>query len=442
VTVRVATALPRGVALGRGARARLRGALGIGALGAMLVAGVALGAGAAGHKLYVFVPAAHGGFPSWLRGPLAGLGVRLDAQGGAALLVILFACYLVALACADRIPARLAIAAIGGLHVVFLLAPPLYSADVFGYIDYARLGAVHGLDPYSHGAAGAPGDAVTPFVRWHDVPSPYGVFFTVASYTLAPLSVALTLWVYKALAAIAGLGCVALVWRLAARVGQDPRRAAMFVGLNPLLVVYGVGGAHNDLLVELLVLGAIAAALHGRQRAAGAQIALAALTKASAGLVLPFLALGTRRPGRTLAGALAAAAVVGLAAVAVLGGHVLGFVPQILGQQHLVARLSVPNQIGVLLGQGGQTAAIRVACSAGFVLAVLWLLWRVRSGADWIAGAGWATLAALVTSAWLTPWYVVWLLPLAAIAPSGRLRAATLAFCTFVVVTRTAGHLL
>src|SRR6185436_6290716 len=77
--------------------------------------------------------------------------------------------------------ARLAIAAIVAAHVVFLLAPPLFSADVFAYVDYARLAVVHGLDPYVHGAADAPLDPVVPFVRWRDVASPYGPLFTLLS---------------------------------------------------------------------------------------------------------------------------------------------------------------------------------------------------------------------------------------------------------------------
>jgi len=419
-----------------------RRALGIAALLGMLVAGAILAAAAASTRLLVFVPAAKREFPDWLRGPLADLGLRLDAHGGAVTLVVLFACYLVALWCADRIAARTAVAAIVALHVVFLLAPPLFSADVFGYIDYARLGVIHGIDPYSHGAAGAPADPAAVFVRWRDIPSPYGPVFTVASYALAHLSVATTLWIYKAVAAIAGLGCVALVWRVALLSGREPRRAAILVGLNPLWVVYGVGGAHNDLLLELLVLAAIASVLQERERAAGAQIALAALIKASAGLVLPFLLIGARRRGRTLLGASAAVAAVGVVGFAVLGDRLLGFVPQIVQQQQLVARYSVPNELGVLLGQGGVTPAIRGICSAAFVLAVVWLGLLAWRGANWIACAGWATFAALVTSAWLTPWYAVWLLPLAAIGPSRRLRAATLVFCSYVIGTRISSYLL
>jgi len=37
---------------------------------------------------------------------------------------------------------------------------------------------------------------------------------------------------------------------------------------------------------------------------------------------------------------------------------------------------------------------------------------------------------------------VVWLLPLAAVSPSRRLRGATLAFCAYVLATRVLGHLL
>ena len=44
---------------------------------------------------------------------------------------------------------------IGFAHVAALAAPPLLSADVFGYLDFARLGVLHGLDPYTHTAAAA-----------------------------------------------------------------------------------------------------------------------------------------------------------------------------------------------------------------------------------------------------------------------------------------------
>jgi hypothetical protein len=410
---------------------------GAGAVAVLLAAGAVLAAGAAGQRSRFLVPGGELDFPGWMRGPFAGLGVRLDPHDGALLLVVLFVGYLVVVACSAAISTRTTIGAIVGMHAIFLLAPPLFSADVFGYIDFAHLGVLHGLSPYSHGADAAPQDPAAAFVRWHDVASPYGPLFTVAGYALAHAGVAVALWVYKGLAAAAGLGCVALVWRIAARTGRDPRRAALFVGLNPLFVVYGVGGAHNDLLVEVLVLAGVASLLSRRDAGAGIQIGCAVLLKVSAGLVLPFAIVASRRRGRVIAGTLAATVAIVVLAIAVGGAQMLGFVPQVLEQQRLVARTSIPNQLGVLLGAGGITSAIRVACAAAFVLTAAWSLHRARRGADWLACAGWTTFAALVTSAWLTPWYAIWLLPLAAVSSERRLRLAALAFCGYLVATRT-----
>jgi alpha-1,6-mannosyltransferase len=409
---------------------------GLGALTGLVAAGFLLAAGATGQRLFFFIPSSSGGFPGWLRGPLSAVGLSLTPPQAARLLVVMGICYLVVLACARVLPARIAVSAVVALHVVFLLAPPLFSADVFGYIDYARLGVLHGLNPYTHGAAAAPHDAVTPFVRWHDIASPYGPLFTTLGYPLAHVSVPLALWIYKAIAALAGLACTGLTWVAARQAGREPLPATLFVGLNPLLLAYAVGGAHNDLLLTAVVLGAVTLAGAGHERLAGAQLALAAGLKASAGLVLPFLLLGARRRVSVLSGALAGAVLVAIPAVTLFGGHALGFVTQLNGQQGLVARGSVPSQISGLFGYPDLAPGVRLCATVFAATSVLWLLWRTYRGMNWVAAAGWATLAVLVGTAWLTPWYVVWALPLAAASGDRRLRNATLAFCAFIVTTR------
>ena len=60
-----------------------------------------------------------------------------------------------------------------------------------------------------------------------------------------------------------------------------------------------------------------------------------------------------------------------------------------------------------------------------------------RGSIDWIAAGGFATVAMLATSAWLMPWYVTWVLPLAALGRDRRLVAATLTLCAYLVVMRT-----
>ena len=80
---------------------------------------------------------------------------------------------------------------------------------------------------------------------------------------------------------------------------------------------------------------------------------------------------------------------------------------------------------------GGTPTLLRLFDLAA-VAAVLYLL---RQRRDWIASAGWATLALLMTLAWLMPWYVIWVAPLAALGSSVRLRRATLVFTLFIMLT-------
>ena len=61
------------------------------------------------------------------------------------------------------------------------------------------------------------------------------------------------------------------------------------------------------------------------------------------------------------------------------------------------------------------------------------LLVRVYRGGDWLENAGWASLALLVTTTWLLPWYLVWFLPIAALAQRPYQRIAALALSAMVI---------
>ncbi|HEX8066283.1 MAG TPA: glycosyltransferase 87 family protein [Thermoleophilaceae bacterium] len=429
------------------------------ALAGLAAASLLVVAGAQGG-LDVLVPAAKVRYPGWLHGPLGWLELDLAPSGLAALVLAMCACYLGVLALADAVARRTAVAAIVALHLAFALAPPLLSSDVLGYVDLGRLGALHGIDPYSEESTPTPADEVRDYRRWgSDLPSPYGPLFTASLYPLAPLGVAGALWALKAILAAASLLTVGLVWRCAERLGRDPARAAMFVGLNPVLLVWGVGGAHNDFLLTLALCGGILLALSGRERRAGAALTAAAAVKASAALPLAFMLAGSgrsaaaaghadrpaaarrglagRAPRReVLAGVAAAVAAVAVLTAAMFGTDAARIVTAIRDQQDTVALYSFPNRAGEWLGYGGLTDGMRAVAAALLAGSVGWLLWRTWRGADWVAAAGWATFALLVTSAWLLPWYLVWLLPLAALADDSRLRAAALAAGGFVVYTR------
>jgi hypothetical protein len=409
---------------------------------ALLLGCSVLIAGGAAARPSTQLPASRHGFPDWLRGPLRGLGVEgLSSQRFALLLLGVTAGYLVVLACAGAVRARWAIAGIVALHAIFLLAPPLLSGDVFAYLQYARAGTVHGLNPYADAPARIAGDLAYRFSSEHRITSPYGPLWTFVSDAATPFGVRGGLWALKALAAAASLGIVALVWHGVRRMGRDPVGAALLVGLNPLVVLYGVGGAHNDLLMTLLSVGGIVLLLEParpRPALAGAALAAATAVKASAGLLVPFALVGTRgeRRRRVLAGLAAAALVALAAALLAYGLDALDLVDVLGTEQQRRALNSVPRAVSRLFGAHGLSEGVRLAFGLAFGAVTIGLLVGVRRGADWVTGAGWATLALLLCTAWLLPWYGAWLMPLAALSPDRRLRAAAIAFTAVYLATK------
>ncbi len=412
--------------------------LALAALAVLVAAGLGVALGnAAGPSFAIYgnpnVPAV----PSWLSTPLAGLAPAPGERVFSVLVLGMFASYLVVLALAEAVGAAWAAAAVLVLHIGLLAAPPLLSGDVFAYLAYARLDLLHGLDPYLRAADAAPHDPLFPLVGMKHIVSPYGPLFTALTWALVPLGVAGGIWALKASAVLASLVCAGLVWSCARALGRAPLAPTLFVALNPVQLVYGVGGAHNDLLMAALVLGGVRLALANRDAAAGGLLAAAAAVKATAGLALPFLVLGSRRPGRTLAVSAAATTVLAVAAVAAFGAAGMGGYLRVLAAQGgFVSKYSVWALLAGDPAAERVPDALKVGLLAVFAVVVATLLVRTRRGGDWIAGAGWATLILLVVTTWLLPWYVALLLPLAALSGSPALGYATHAFTGLVLLTR------
>jgi glycosyl transferase family 87 len=414
----------------------------IGAAGMTVVVGCALllGAGAASQPGR-YVPARSGGWPGWLAGPLSGLHVGLDSGRFQTLTLLICLGYGLVLWTARSLPVWAIAAGIVAAELAMALGPPLVSQDVFGYIGFARLGALHGLDPYTHVAAEAPNDALLPFLGWPLQSSPYGPLFTLGSYALVPLGVAGALWAFKATALLASLAVAGLTALAAGREGRSGRQAAVFVGLNPVLLTLALAGAHNDPVVLVFLAGALAlsaGAARSMRRVGAGAVALAVDVgiKASSGLVLPFYILSPRRwreRAWLAIGALLALAALALLALAGFGTHAFGFLGALHEEQQQVATHSIPAETARLVGLHGLPGWWRDGFLAAFAVVTALALWKTARGADWRTMAGWATLALLLSTAWLLPWYAVWLLPLAAVADSSRLRVAVLAFCAYAI---------
>lgn len=364
-----------------------------------------------------------------------------------------FLAYLIVLAKAPALGRWLVWGAIAVAVLVFAAVPPLLSHDVYSYVDYARLGALHGLDPYVHPPAAEPADPAFAEVEWTETTSVYGPLFTLLTYPLAALPVDAAVWALKALAAAAVLGLAALVGRLAALRGVDPLRAAAFVGLNPLVLVHVVGGAHNDGLAILLAIAGCAAVLGQRAASGGALLVAAAAIKASAAFAAPFALLGAHRHGPTsrkrpymsrlrpiggvarllLGAALAAAATVAASYVA-FGWHWLDAIGLAGENQSRTSHMSVPVTAARLLGVDAEP--VRIVALVLFGALILHLLAWTWRGGDWIRAAGWAGLGLLLATSWLLPWYLIWALPFAALSRDRPLVLLTLALTAFQLTTR------
>jgi hypothetical protein len=388
-------------------------------------------------------------FPNWLAGPLGGLWPSFP-RGGEAFkwvftvsLVTMYAAYLVGLRYAPQLRARWVVATVVAVHAIVFLSPPLALTDIFNYVNYARMEVVHHLNPYTTIPIYEPhNDPAFDISNWHHLLSPYGPLFTLITFAVVPLGVAASFWAFKAILMAASLGTVLLVWKCARLLDLDPVKAIVFVGLNPVVLVWGLGGDHNDFIMMFLVMLGFYLLLRGRAAerslgfdvGAGAAFVAALAVKASAGILLPVVLAGLLRTPRRLAQVLGGMALAGvvLAAVSVMafGLHL----PDLSTQGRLVSSQSPSNLLGLALGKGGATESLLHILSgvlAVWVLCACVLAWRKE---DSLTAAGWASVGLFLTLSWVLPWYVLWVLPLAALSRSRALRTTALGFGVFFML--------
>jgi hypothetical protein len=125
----------------------------------------------------------------------------------------------------------------------------------------------------------------------------------------------------------------------------------------------------------------------------------------------------------------AGAVVLGASSVIAFGPHF----PDLATQGRLVTMTSLPNLLGLALGQGGETTTLRLLLSVVLLASVgacSVLAWRRR---DSLTAAGWASVALLLTLSWVLPWYVLWVLPLAALSRSRWLRISALLLGVYLI---------
>ena len=179
-----------------------------------------------------------------------------------------------------------------------LLLPNLLSSDVYSYISFGRIGAVHGGNPFVAPPNTFSRDPYFRWVDWKDVPSVYGPGWIYPSMLLTLLvesvwpSVIGYVLAYKLLALGLHLLNGSLIWRILGRTHPEQRAwgTALYL-LNPLALLEFAGNAHNDVLMISFILLGIVAHLQSRPAGAIAGFSLAVLTKWIALPLLPLYAV-------------------------------------------------------------------------------------------------------------------------------------------------------
>ncbi|MFI8518489.1 polyprenol phosphomannose-dependent alpha 1,6 mannosyltransferase MptB [Streptomyces sp. NPDC085481] len=316
-----------------------------------------------------------------------------------------------------------------------VLAPPLYSADVYSYIAQGAM-VLEGHDVYGAGPSVlAPHElgadaAASVGGHWTDTPAPYGPAFLVLAEGVVKLTGGSVLPAVLGMRLIA-LGSLALiVWAVRGPAGGRSG-AVWLAALNPLFLIHVVGGMHNDGLMIGLMLAGVLLAVRGRWVLGSAVVGLAMTVKSPAAVALLFLGvLVARRWGgrRALGGFVLPGVVAGVVATVatVLAGTGFGWLRTQSVAAGIHTPLSVTSDLGLGLGLlfGDDPEPVKgVVQKLGLLVAVAvigGLAWRAWKGRiDPVLGLGLALLALVALSPMVQPWYVLWGVCVVACATAG-----------------------
>jgi alpha-1,6-mannosyltransferase len=426
---------------------------------------------------------------SWAKPLLALFGAQHVNIGMAfltvAVIVALFALQALALFAAHtsqdaRRARRLVLGFAIAFIAIMIFMQPVTSTDLYGYLARSYLLATLHQNPTVSLATMLPGGYLVPHAR---PPAPYGPLWLLLCWGIGAIAgenLLLAMLLMKLLMAAAAIGTILLVGALADRLLPGQRVVALvFFAWSPLLIIEAVGNGHNDITMMLAVIGSLAM-LHARRPVlAFPVLALGVLIKYSVGVLVPlwavFLfftccwradlpdtlhlawplapeirqAIGERIRWRRVLAIFGGGGAISLGIAAVcyapfwVGLKTFTGLGQQLGATYFNASLASIFNAALQFtttssnGSSALASAIRLLLYLIFAAYLVYQTWRLAQRGSsatvmHLALAAGNTIFAvlLLITFWYQPWYIVWLIPLAALAPEGMLRrhAATLAF--------------
>jgi alpha-1,6-mannosyltransferase len=323
---------------------------------------------------------------------------------------------------------------------------PADSSDVLEYIGFGRLAAVYHVSPYLHTYSEFT-DRFASYVTWDD-PMPYGPV-VLPAFALAGLvsedHVLVAMYVVKLAWLPIHFLNAWLVYQIAKSIAPDPRYALFVFAFNPLILLEQLANGHNDGPLILFGLLAVLALQRGRGALAVSLALLSALVK-TAGLFwfigIVVLLIRQRRWRGLVLGITSS-----LATFTVVCWVFPGYATQ-LAVMSTQWQYTEDSLHSVLIGGAGTLLRIlnrtweyddlfmvdRLIFSMLFIAMCAKRFAMIRDIVSLIHELALVLLLLLLGYASsLYPWYVAWLLPMAALTDSGPLRRTILVFSLSVL---------
>ncbi len=327
-----------------------------------------------------------------------------------------------------------AVIVVGGvaLALLLMLAYPIGANDVFEYTAQGEILTLHGLNPMVHALSEIPNLPWIDHIIWLNYVSYYGPVWSwieagivklIGTADLIRLVIA-----FKLVAITAYLvSCLLIVRVLGDRSPRHLSSGLLMFAWSPLVLFEVAVNAHNDVLVGALILTGVFLWEQQRLLLTLAVLTLASLIKAPAALVLPLFALAAWRSkpecqrhrlmiqgGLVMIGVVAAAylslpeGLAGLTNLPKLGGFFTDSLPTVI---KLSWQLIVPEAVATAVAS---VAALGLLGS--YVLRQLCAINRTPAQVK-LYTFDMLLFLLLLCIPWFQPWYLLWILPLAAIYP-------------------------
>ena len=351
------------------------------------------------------------------------------------------------------VPVRRVVLVVVVWALPLLLAPPLFSRDVYSYAGQGEM-VSHHIDPYDYGTGvlGSTPFSTMPDSLWTNTPSPYGPTFLsidglldkASGHKILPDVLLLRLLELGGLALIVGA-----TPSLARRLGRDPAEAVLLGAGCPLVLATLIGGAHNEALMLGLLLTGLAVAQRWGTAPGIVLCAAAAGVKSPAALGVLFLGWAWAGPGASVMrriGHTLGAGLIGLATLEVIStvtGSGWGWLRTATAADKSFTAVTPVNAIAKGLSGASRVVDLHISVlGARTVFSIIGLACAAAIGTWLLLGSsdgkvqrnlGLTLLVGALLGPILWSWYATWGILVIAPAVTGTLRRAVIAIGTIEV---------